>query len=213
MVESSKTLKEADKALKAQAANLSVEQRRHHFGRYLTYSNMTTIVISVRDFPERHGCLSCKYACRIPKNMDYKANGSEEQLKKFQRSFKGCRGQFKNAHAEGDEVADFYRSINKGKCIRLKDPSVEALDQVLDKIVENDHCAFDTCNHFHHGEAVMIYYLGHGVEHNNHTHAVLKDGNRRVKYDLEKMVNRIGKHRLVHVMFDCNRLYLNHVVP
>ena len=59
----------------------------------------------------------------------------------------------------------------------------------------------------------MIYYLGHGVEHNNHTHAVLMDGNLRKKYDLEKMVNRIGKHRFVHVMFDCNRLYLNHVVP
>ena len=91
MVESSKTLKEADKALKAQAANLSVEQRRHHFG-HLTFNQMTTIVISVKDLPERNGCLSCAYACRIPKNMDYKANGSEEQLKKFKSSFKGCRG-------------------------------------------------------------------------------------------------------------------------
>ena len=103
--------------------------------------------------------------------------------------------------------------------MRLKDPSVEDLDDVLNKIVEGDLKKVE--KHRHHGitkfsdSAAMIYYIGHGVEHNSHTHAVLKgdDGDKRVKYDLEKMVNRIGKHRLVHTMFDCNRVYLNHVLP
>ena len=229
MVESSKTLRESDKALKDMAANLDVDSRRRHGG-FSVYNSVTTIVISVQETVTNckpcaelalkgkkrvcaMNCLSCAYACRIPKNMDYKANGSESQLKKFQSSFKGCREQFINAHAEGDEVADFYRSINNGKCMRLKDPSAEALDDVLNAIVADDYDEKEGTSRHHHGEAVMIYYIGHGVEHNNHTHAVLKDGDRRVKYDLEKMVNRIGRHRLAHVMFDCNRLYLNHVLP
>ena len=78
--------------------------------------------------------------------------------------------------------------------------------------MENDYDKIEAKKNYS-NEAVLIYYIGHGVEHNNHTHAVLKDGNRRVKYDLEKMVNRIGRQRLAHVMFDCNRLYLNHVFP
>ena len=135
-------------------------------------------------------------------------------MKKFSKeSFRGCREQFKDAHAEGDEIADFYRSINNGKCRRLKDPSAEELDEILNEIVADDYEDEKGHRIHHHGEAVMIYYIGHGFEHNNHTHIVLKDENRRIKYDLEKMVNRIARHRLAHVVFDCNRLYLNHVVP
>ena len=110
----------------------------------MTYSDVKTIVISVEEKPltGKHktglNCAACVYATRIPKNMDYKANGSEAQLNKFKRSWKGCYGQFVNAHKEGDEVADFYRSINNGKCMRLKDPSVEDLDEVMNNIVEND---------------------------------------------------------------------------
>ena len=48
----------------------------------------------------------------------------------------------------------------------------------------------------------MIYLIGHGVEHDNRTFVVLKEGNRRVKYDLEKIVYKIARTRLVHVMFD-----------
>ena len=59
----------------------------------------------------------------------------------------------------------------------------------------------------------MIYYLGHGVEHNNYTHALLTEGNSVKKYNLELMANRIGRSRLIHVMFDCNRVYLNNLVP
>ena len=112
-------------------------------------------------------------------------------------------------------MAAFYKEISGGKCIRLKDPTIEQLDDVLNKIVEDDEDWEDkkTKTRIHCNEAVLVYYIGHGVEHNNHTHAILKDGARRVKYDLEKMVNRVGKHRLVHTMFDCNRLYLNHVLP
>ena len=60
---------------------------------------------------------------------------------------------------------------------------------------------------------VMLYYIGHGVENNNHTHAVLKDGEKRKKYDLEKMVRKIGKNQLVSATYDCNRHYLNNIVP
>ena len=59
----------------------------------------------------------------------------------------------------------------------------------------------------------MIYLIGHGVEHDNRTFVVLKEGNRRVKYDLEKIVYKIARTRLVHVMFDCSRVYFNDVRP
>ena len=62
-------------------------------------------------------------------------------------------------------------------------------------------------------DTVMVYYIGHGVEHNNNTHAVLREGDCRYKYNLENMVSRIGKYRLVHCMFDCNRIYMNHLLP
>lgn len=38
--------------------------------------------------------------------------------------------------------------------------------------------------------------------------AVLLNGEQsRIKYDIERKANELAKHRLVHVMFDCNRLY------
>ena len=58
-----------------------------------------------------------------------------------------------------------------------------------------------------------MYYVGHGVESGNETHAVLKEGSRRCKYNLERMASLIGKQRLVHVVFDCNRLYMNNLLP
>ena len=53
----------------------------------------------------------------------------------------------------------------------------------------------------------MIYYIGHGVEYKGHLNAVLlKEETSRVKYNIERKVNELSKKRLVHVMFDCNRL-------
>ena len=112
-------------------------------------------------------------------------------------------------------VEEFYNRIGTVKCQRMRDPTVEQLDAVL---AERNFTNFahQEGNRSFKNEAVFIYYIGHGVEFNNHTHAVLHNGaNIRVKYDLEKMTNRIGRlgHTLVHVMFDCNRLYWQNEKP
>ena len=122
------------------------------------------------------------------------------------KRFRGCQGQFIKAHSEANEVVKFYKEISRGKCTWLKDPSIEELDKCLNEISDSKS---DSQAH----EAVLIYYIGHGVEHENRTHAVLKQGDQRVKYDLEAMANKIGWNRLVHAMFDCNRFYLNHLPP
>ena len=50
-------------------------------------------------------------------------------------------------------------------------------------------------------EAVLVYYIGHGVEFKDRMHAVLLNGERgRIKYDLEGKANELAKNRLVHVM-------------
>ena len=87
--------------------------------------------------------------------------------------------------------------------VRLENPTVAELDECF--------------NHFINlvplkpTEAVLVYYVGHGVEYNQSMHAVLLDEkNERVKYDIEAKANKIAKNRLVHVMFDCNRIhYMN----
>ena len=79
---------------------------------------------------------------------------------KFTKNFRGCRKQFHNAHEEADQVEELYRQLGSGKCQRLKNPTVEALDAILCPIVEQGDGGKNR-------EAVLIYYLGHGVEHNN----------------------------------------------
>jgi len=108
-------------------------------------------------------------------------------------------------------VEEFYNRIGTVKCQRMKNPTVEQLDAALAETNFTNYKK-DGGN----PEAVLIYYIGHGVEFNNHTHAVLHNGpSGRVKYDLEKMTNRIGRigSTLVHVMFDCNRLYWQNEKP
>ena len=82
-------------------------------------------------------------------------------------------------------MVKFYKEISRGKCTWLKDPSIEELDKCLNEVSDSKS---DSRAH----EAVLIYYIGHGVEHENRTHAVLKQGDQRVKYDLEAMANKIG---------------------
>ena len=54
----------------------------------------------------------------------------------------------------------------------------------------------------------MVYYIGHGVEFKGNLNVVLLNGaNGRLKYNLEAKTNQLAKSRLVHVMFDCNRLH------
>ena len=82
---------------------------------------------------------------------------------------------------------------------RLENPSVEELEECFNKLSKDK--PRDQM------EAVMIYYIGHGVEFKGEMHAVLHKGQSgRVKYNLEGKANELAKNRLVHVMFDCNRL-------
>ena len=63
-------------------------------------------------------------------------------------------------------------------------------------------------------EAIMVYYIGHGVEYKGNLNAVLLTGDKKcVKYNLEGKANALAKNRLVHVMFDCNRLYWRNEEP
>ena len=49
----------------------------------------------------------------------------------------------------------------------------------------------------------MVYYIGHGAEYKGHLNAVLPNGS---LYDLQRKTDQLARNRLVHVMFDCNRL-------
>ena len=134
-----------------QARNSSSKKERvhwghmhHHFGygahsrdyhemkQY--FSNVRTIVISVQAGGAR--CDSCAYSSRLLKNVDYKKAKTYQDPDKFTKNFRGCRRQFDNAHAEADQVEELYRQLGNGKCLRLKNPTVEALDNVLCPIIE-----------------------------------------------------------------------------
>ena len=84
--------------------------------------------------------------------------------------------------------------------VRLENPTVAELDECFNHFI-NLPTLKPT-------EAVLIYYIGHGVEYNNSMHAVLiGENNERIKYDLEEKANKISDNRLIHVMFDCNRMH------
>ena len=83
-------------------------------------------------------------------------------------NLKHCNDQFIEAHDEADVVSDFYQEMTKAVLrhhVRLENPTVAELDECF--------------NHFINlaplkpTEAVFVYYVGHGVEHNNSMHAVL----------------------------------------
>ncbi len=70
-----------------------------------------------------------------------------------------CCGQYWNAHEEAKQVGTFYEDFTKvvnRRHIWLKDPTTEELDRCFDYLLglkTRDNC-----------EAVLIYYIGHGVE-------------------------------------------------
>ena len=117
-----------------------------------------------------------------------------------------CQGQFTDAHEEADRVEDFFRCFGNLRIQRLRNPSREELDECFSMLIQSTP---DDPT-----EAVLIYYIGHGVEFNGSLHAVLVNGmGGRTKYDLEGRANELAKKRLVHAMFDCNRLYWKNETP
>ena len=114
-----------------------------------------------------------------------------------------CQKQYADAHAEGDNVANFYsRFGNCEEVHRLKNPTNEELDEYFGQLI-NEEPKNKT-------EAIMVYYIGHGVEYKGNLNAVLvNEENNRSKYNLEGKAKELSKKRLVHVMFDCNRLIPN----
>ena len=82
----------------------------------------------------------------------------------------------------------------------MHNPSAEDLDDLLNKILKNSPSSKTEC--------VIIYYIGHGVEYKGDLHAVLDDNKGgRIKYNLEGKADELAQERLVHVMFDCSRLW------
>ena len=89
-----------------------------------------------------------------------------------------CQRQFEKAHEEAEQVSDFYEHFSSMTVQRLRNPTVDELDSCLERLAELSPT--DGC------EAIMVYYIGHGVEYKNNMHIVLQDGNKgHLKYNLQ----------------------------